>query len=289
MRRSLALVATLLAGTAAANARPALLAYRGGQQQPGDGAPPPGGRPQPLPPQGSRPIPPPPGTRRPPVPQPPQQQPPRPTNVQSQQQQPPQQQPPPLPQPQQQPPPQQQQQQQQQAAARPAAPPQQQLPPAPQPGPGTDFGQLEERSGVRLSWHVWPHAREEEEALAAPMGLLYSPLRSIEQLERVEREPVRCGHCSGVLNPFAHVDVPNRRWRCPLCTSWGPLPPSFEASREAPAEVSDCVGAGVGAGMRAGVRAGVGAGDLGDGDLGDGSRLSLSHHSACQRCHASLS
>lgn len=29
--------------------------------------------------------------------------------------------------------------------------------PCPQPGPGVDFTRLEERCGVRLPWHVWPH------------------------------------------------------------------------------------------------------------------------------------
>ena len=72
-------------------------------------------------------------------------------------------------------------------------------PPAPQPGPGTDFKLLEERSGVRFSWHVWPHSPSEADSLAAPLGLLYSPMKPIDDLERIERDPVRCGHCAAVL------------------------------------------------------------------------------------------
>ncbi len=88
---------------------------------------------------------------------------------------------------------------------------------------------------MRLSWHAWPSSREAEEALAAPVGLLFSPLRPIEQLQRLEQEPVRCGYCAAVLNPFAYIDHQQQRWRCPLCGEWSRLPPALAAaSAQAP-------------------------------------------------------
>jgi len=83
---------------------------------------------------------------------------------------------------------------------------------------------------VRLSWHAWPSSREAEEALAAPVGLLFTPLRPIEQLERLPQEPVRCENCAAVLNPFAYVDLQQQRWRCPICGEWSRLPPALAAA-----------------------------------------------------------
>lgn len=145
----------------------------------------------------------------------------------------PQQQPPP---PRQQPPPQSQQHQPEQQRAQPK--PQAQQEPQPQPGPGVDVGALEKRSGVRLSWHVWPQTAAEAEALAAPHGLLFSPLTPIDGLVRLDKEPVRCSHCRGVLNPFARVEPHARRWACPLCSSWNTLPDDLATATSMPTELS---------------------------------------------------
>jgi hypothetical protein len=92
--------------------------------------------------------------------------------------------------------------------------------PCPQPGPGVDFDELEERCGVRLSWHVWPHSAGAAAELAAPLGALYTPMKPLKSLARLSQEPARCDACSAVINPFAQVDLHSRRWRCPLCGAW---------------------------------------------------------------------
>jgi hypothetical protein len=127
---------------------------------------------------------------------------------------------------------------QQEPQARPPPPPQQPREPQPQPGPGVDVRALEKRSGVRLSWHVWPQSAADADSLAAPYGVIFSPLSPIEGLERLEKEPVRCGHCRGFLNPFARVEPHARRWACPLCSSWNPLPEDLASATSMPTELS---------------------------------------------------
>ena len=73
--------------------------------------------------------------------------------------------------------------------------------------------------------------------MGAPFGLLYSPMRPIDGLVRLEREPVRCSHCAGVLNPFASVDVASRRWQCSLCSSVSELPTEIAYASSQPAEL----------------------------------------------------
>ena len=73
--------------------------------------------------------------------------------------------------------------------------------------------------------------------MGAPFGLLYSPMRPIDGLVRLEREPVRCSHCAGVLNPFASVDIASRRWQCSLCGSVSELPPEIAYASSRPAEL----------------------------------------------------
>ena len=72
--------------------------------------------------------------------------------------------------------------------------------------------------------------------MAAPHGLLYSPLKTIDRLER-PCEPARCGQCSAVLNPFAHVEPQSGRWCCPVCGAWSPLPPRLAQATSMPTEL----------------------------------------------------
>eukprot|EP00964_Phaeocystis_antarctica_P134686 scaffold98949_cov66-Phaeocystis_antarctica.AAC.8 len=168
--------------------------------------------PQPYPQQGRPPIPQPPPEPpqgRPPIPQQRGPQPPQPTASS---------QPPQRPQPQ-----------------SPSQPQQKQ--PVVQAGPNTDVELLERRSGARLSWHLWPASTAQAEEMGAPFGLLYSPMRPIDGLVRLEREPVRCSHCAGVLNPFASVDIASRRWQCSLCSSVSELPAEIAYASSRPAEL----------------------------------------------------
>ena len=132
------------------------------------------------------------------------------------------------------PPPQQQQQQAKPKPTKSAEP----LPPTPQPGPGADFGLLEQRTGLRLSWHLWPRtAAEADMGTAAPFGLLYSPLKDIDRLYRLECEPVRCAHCGAVLSPFSHVEPQSGRWNCGMCNGWNQLPPRLASATSMPDEL----------------------------------------------------
>eukprot|EP00966_Prymnesium_polylepis_P064026 1484961-Prymnesium_polylepis.1 len=73
--------------------------------------------------------------------------------------------------------------------------------------------------------------------MAAPLGVLYAPMRAVEGLQRLQQEPVRCSMCSAVLNPFASVDMASGLWMCPICKSWSALPPSLARATEAPPEM----------------------------------------------------
>ena len=108
---------------------------------------------------------------------------------------------------------------------------------APQPGPGTDHGLLEKTSGVRLSWHVWPESATAAESMAAPLGILYIPMKTVDGIARLEQDPVRCAVCGGALNLFSSVDMQSGRWHCPLCNGWSPLPASFAELKAPPAEM----------------------------------------------------
>ena len=73
--------------------------------------------------------------------------------------------------------------------------------------------------------------------MGAPFGLLYSPMRPIDGLVRLEREPVRCSHCAGVLSPFDSVDVASRRWHCRLCNAVSELPAEIAYATSQPEEL----------------------------------------------------
>ena len=178
--------------------------------------------PQPYPQQGRPPVPQPPPEPpqgRPPIPQQRGPQPPQPTGSSK---------PPQPPQPQQRP----------QSQHKPQPQPQpQQKQPVVHAGPNTDVELLERRSGARLSWHLWPTSTAQTDEMGAPFGLLYSPMRPIDGLVRLEREPVRCSHCAGVLSPFDSVDVASRRWHCRLCNAVSELPAEIAYATSQPEEL----------------------------------------------------
>ena len=106
-----------------------------------------------------------------------------------------------------------------------------------QPGPGVNFEHLERASGARVTWHAWPRTKESASDLVAPLGLLYSPMRKIERLATLAREPTRCSHCGAVLNPWSTVHHHEGRSQCAICGSWSPLSESLLAASEIPAEL----------------------------------------------------
>ncbi|KAJ1509398.1 GTPase-activating protein S23, partial [Coelomomyces lativittatus] len=67
----------------------------------------------------------------------------------------------------------------------------------------SQFEQVEDRDGVRLSWNVWPSTKLEATKLIVPLGALYTPLKERADLPPVLYEPILCKPpCKGVLNPY---------------------------------------------------------------------------------------
>jgi protein transport protein SEC23 len=91
------------------------------------------------------------------------------------------------------------------------------------------WGQVEDRDGVRLSWNVFPSSRMEASRLVVPIGVLYTPLKEKPDTPLLHFEPVTCKQpCRSVLNPFCTVDVRARLWICPFCLSRNQLPPHYK-------------------------------------------------------------
>jgi protein transport protein SEC23 len=66
--------------------------------------------------------------------------------------------------------------------------------------------QIEERDGLRMSWHVFPSSRMEASRLVVPLGALYSPLKEKTDTPLLQYEPVSCkAPCRAVLNPFCKL------------------------------------------------------------------------------------
>lgn len=74
----------------------------------------------------------------------------------------------------------------------------------------SNFEEVEERDGLRLSWNVWPSSRIESTRTVVPISALYTPLKQRDDLPPVLYEPVACRQpCRAILNPYWYV--------CPLC------------------------------------------------------------------------
>jgi len=41
------------------------------------------------------------------------------------------------------------------------------------------FARLEDSNGLRLSWHVWPTNRIDVVSCSVPIGVIYTPLKSM--------------------------------------------------------------------------------------------------------------
>lgn len=47
----------------------------------------------------------------------------------------------------------------------------------------SEFVELEEVDGVRMSWNVWPYSRLEAAKCVIPFGVLYTPAKQTNQLQ----------------------------------------------------------------------------------------------------------
>ena len=90
-----------------------------------------------------------------------------------------------------------------------------------------DFAELERKEGVRLSWNAWPSSRIEATRVVLPFGAICTPVRAMDGMPVLPYSPVVCTECSGVLNPYCHVDFHQKRWQCCLCNTGNSLPRNY--------------------------------------------------------------
>ena len=94
-----------------------------------------------------------------------------------------------------------------------------------------DVAALEEMTGTRFSFHCWPSSRLEATRSVAPFGALYTPLRKLPAQcapsQALPYDPIRCGGCHAVLNPYCQVDFRSKVWACPFCLTRNPFPPHY--------------------------------------------------------------
>mmetsp|Transcript_1673 Transcript_1673/g.3733 ORF Transcript_1673/g.3733 Transcript_1673/m.3733 type:complete len:774 (+) Transcript_1673:53-2374(+) len=102
-----------------------------------------------------------------------------------------------------------------------------------------DFGELEAREGVRLTWNVWPNTKLEATKCVIPFAALVTPCKNLQEAPVVPYQPVPCRSCGAILNPFARVDFAGKLWICPFCFTRNQFPPHYNAISESnlPAEL----------------------------------------------------
>ncbi|KAL6762935.1 hypothetical protein V8C86DRAFT_2509254 [Haematococcus lacustris] len=103
----------------------------------------------------------------------------------------------------------------------------------------TDFAQLEEIDGVRLTWNIWPNSKLEATKSVIPFAALYTPNKKLPNLQVLPYEPVMCKQCTAVLNPYARVDYYSKVWICPMCIGRNHFPTRYQGVTETqpPAEL----------------------------------------------------
>lgn len=89
----------------------------------------------------------------------------------------------------------------------------------------SDF--FNENSNLRFSWNVFPQNKLDKERFIIPTGFHYTPLKQIDDLQILEYDPLLCGKCSSVLNPFCNVDLRSKSWECPFCLKKNLFPQAY--------------------------------------------------------------
>ncbi|KAG5461185.1 MAG: hypothetical protein BJ554DRAFT_6657, partial [Olpidium bornovanus] len=119
----------------------------------------------------------------------------------------------------------------------------------------SQFEQMEDQDGVRLSWNVFPSSRLEANRMVVPVAALYTPLKEREDLPPILYEPVTCkSPCRALvtgarpsLTLFARrlyprtssIDVQGKLWICPFCLNRNHFPPHYKdiSNTNLPAEL----------------------------------------------------
>ena len=85
----------------------------------------------------------------------------------------------------------------------------------------------ERRDGIRFSWNHWPNTRTEAAKTVVPLGCLFTPLKERPDLPPIHYNPVHCGQCQAILNPYCQSDFRNKRWSCCFCLNPNAFPPAY--------------------------------------------------------------
>ena len=88
---------------------------------------------------------------------------------------------------------------------------------------------LESKDGVRCTWQFWPCSHDAAAHNVVPPSLIYNPKKEIEGMALVEYDPVLCGKCKTVLNPYCPVDYTSKHWACPICLTRNSFPIAYKA------------------------------------------------------------
>ena len=62
--------------------------------------------------------------------------------------------------------------------------------------------QQERIDGVRFVWNYWPASRTDEGRLIVPLAVFCTPAKPRPDLPTFTYDPLYCGKCRGILNPF---------------------------------------------------------------------------------------
>jgi len=90
-----------------------------------------------------------------------------------------------------------------------------------------DFYAQESTDAYRMSWNVIPPNKAALMKSQIPLGVVYSPMKDIENLLFVEYKPQACGKCHSILNPYAKVDFKAKFWLCPFCNNRNGFPKEY--------------------------------------------------------------
>ena len=90
-----------------------------------------------------------------------------------------------------------------------------------------DFYGIEAQDGVRCSWNIFPPNKVSLVKAHVPLGVLYSPMKDIENLLLVEYKPQACTKCQAYLNPECRVDFKGKWWLCPFCSNKNGFPKEY--------------------------------------------------------------
>ncbi|XAR57333.1 hypothetical protein NMG60_11025424 [Bertholletia excelsa] len=90
-----------------------------------------------------------------------------------------------------------------------------------------DFVELEAIEGLRWPWNSWPVSKSEAAALVVPLSVMCTPLMQFNELPLLPYDPLVCGQCGAVLNPYARVDYTTRIWVCSFCYRKNSFPRSY--------------------------------------------------------------